>query len=42
MEFEIPVDYDAEITLECYPQIKNYSPTTKPDSRPIRRFEKEN
>lgn len=41
MEFEIPVDYDTEITLECYPQIKNYSPTTKPDSRPIRHFGKE-
>lgn len=35
MKFEIPVDYDAKITLKHYPQIKNYSPTTEPDSRPI-------
>lgn len=35
MKFEIPVYYDAEITLNSYPQIKNYSPTTEPDSRPI-------
>lgn len=35
VKFEIPVNYDAEITLECYPQIKNYSPTTEPASRPI-------
>lgn len=26
MKFEIPVYYDAKVTLNSYPQIKNYSP----------------
>lgn len=40
MKFEIPVDYTAEIMFERYPKIKDYSPTTEPDSRPMYRFGK--